>query len=113
MALVCEDLALLRVICKLGKVVSLSDDRWKHVLSHPEMQNQRRRIKETLVDPDEIRASIHSTQTWLFYKLYAKTPVTTKFLLVIVKVLDEEGFIVTAFFTDKIKKGDLIWKKSQ
>jgi hypothetical protein len=83
------------------------------VLSHPEMRNQKTRIKETLTEPDEIRASIQNSAVWLFYKLYPKTPVTTKYLLVIVKVSNEEGFIVTAFYTDKIKKGDLIWKKKQ
>jgi len=36
-----------------------------------------------------------------------------KYLLVAVEVLDGEGFIVTAFFTDKVKKGGLIWKKSR
>jgi len=101
------------VTCKLGKVVSLDVNRWKHVLSHPEMKNQRYRIKESLVNPDEIRESERSPQIWLFYKLYAKTPVTQKFMLVVVQVKDGEGFIVTAFFTDKIKKGDIIWKKNQ
>jgi len=46
---------LLKVICKLGKVVMLDRDRWVHVLSHPEMRKQRYRVKETLVDPDEVR----------------------------------------------------------
>ena len=104
---------MLRVVCKLGKVVRLDRDRWVHMLSHPEMRKQRYRIKGTLVDPDEIRKSIRGSQVWLFYKLYEKTPVTWKFMLVVVQVLNGEGFIVTAFFTDKIKKGDLIWKKNQ
>jgi hypothetical protein len=82
------------------------------VLSHPEMKNQQVRLKETLLDPDEVRASIQSNDILLFYKLYPKTPVTTKYMLVVAKVSNEEGFIVTAFYTDK-KKGDIIWKKSQ
>jgi hypothetical protein len=112
-ALVLSDYSLLKVICILGKVVSLSSDRWQHVLSHPELKNQRTRIKETLAAPDEIRASAQNPEIWLFYRLYPKTPVTTKYMLVVVKVSNEEGFIVTAFYTDKVKKGDIIWKKSQ
>jgi hypothetical protein len=77
------------------------------------MRNQRTRIKETLVDPDEIRASVQNPEIWLFYKLYPKTPVTRKFMLVVVKASTEESFIVTAFYTDKVKKGDIIWKKNQ
>ena len=47
----------------------------------------------------------------MFYRLYVNTPVTKKFLLAVVKILNEEGFIVTAFFTDRVKRGGLIWKR--
>jgi len=47
----------------------------------------------------------------LFYKLYEKTPVTEKYLLVVIKTVNREGFIVTAFFTDRVKKGGVVWKK--
>jgi len=33
---------------------------------------------------------------WLFYRLYAKTPVSRKYLLVAAQVLDGEGFMVMA-----------------
>jgi hypothetical protein len=49
----------------------------------------------------------------MFYKLYPHSPVSEKYLLVIVEVSDAEGFIVTAFFTDKLKKGGLLWKKNR
>jgi len=104
---------LLAVTSKLGKIVSLNTKRWEHVLSHPEMCRQRLKIKDCLVNPDEIRESERSSKIWLFYKLYQKTPVTTKYVLVVVRIMNGEGFIVTAFFTDKIKKGELIWRKSQ
>ena len=100
-----SDLVVLEVRAKLEKTVSLSERNWTHVLNHPEMEDQISRVRETLVDPDEIRESERSSSVWLFYKLYAKTPVTRKFLLVVVKVLNGEGFIVTAFFTDKVKTG--------
>jgi hypothetical protein len=104
---------MLKVRSKLEKVIRLDEDRWRHVLGHPEMENQRSRVKETLVDPDEVRESVRSSSIWLFYKLYTETPVSKKYLLVAVQVLNGEGFIVTAFFTDKVKKGGLIWKKKQ
>jgi len=40
-----------------------------------------------------------------------ETPVTEKYLLVAIKTLNREGFIVTAFFTDRVKKGGFVWKK--
>lgn len=48
---------------------------------------------------------------FLFYKLYEETPVTEKYLFVVIKTLNREGFIVTAFFTDRVKKGGVGWKK--
>jgi hypothetical protein len=100
-----------RILSKMGKVVSLDEDRWRHILEHPEMKNQLDRIKETVVNPDEVRESIHDPSVLLFYKLYKGTPVTEKHLLVVIKTLNRECFIVTAFFTDIVKKGGLIWKK--
>jgi len=104
---------VLEVRSKLGKAVKLDEDRWKHVLEHPEMKDQLHRMKEALVDPDEIRESVHAPSIWMFYKLYPHSPVSEKYMLVIVEVSDGEGFIVTAFFTDKVKKGGLLWRKSR
>ena len=80
-------MVVFRVLSKLRKVVSLDEDRWRHVLEHPEMQNQLERIKETVVNPDEVGESVHDSFVLLFYKLYTETPVTEKYLLVVVKVL--------------------------
>ena len=105
-------LVVLEVHSKLEKVIRLDDYRWRHVLAHPEMDSQLSKVEETLVDPDEVRESVRSSSVWLFYKLYIKTSISRKYLLVAAQVLDGEGFIVTAFFTDKVKRGDLIWKKN-
>jgi len=104
---------MLKVRSKMGKTIRLDEDRWKHALEHPEMVNQSSKIEETLVEPDEVRESAHGASIWLFYKLYTNSPVSEKYMLVVVEVLDGEGFIVTAFFTDKVKKGGLIWKKNR
>ncbi len=96
---------------KLGKMVRLDEDRWKHVQEHPEMVNELDKLRETLAEPDEIRTSVYDASVWLFYKLYKRTPVTQKYSLVVVRMLNEEGFIVTAFFTDTVKKGDRIWNR--
>lgn len=104
-------MVVFRVPSAIGKVVSLDESRWHHVLEHPEMKKQLEAVKETIVNPDEIRESTHDSSVLLFYKLYKTTPVTKKYLLVVVKTQNKEGFIVTAFFTDIMKKGGLVWKK--
>ena len=82
----------------------------KHILRRPEMKNQRKKIEETLKDPDAIVESKYDKTVLLYHKLYPKTPVTRKYLLVAVKILDRDAFVLTAFFTDKIKKGDIVWE---
>ena len=104
-------MVVFKILSKMGKVVSLNEDRWRHVLEHPEMKNQLGRIKETVVNPDEVRESVHDPSVLLFYKLYEETLVTEKYLIVVIKTLNREGFIVTAFFTDRVKKGGVVWKK--
>lgn len=76
------------------------------------MQGELKKISEVLNKPDEIRTSTHDPGVLLFYKLYSTTKMTSKYLLVAVKILDEEGFIITAFFTDKMKRGVTIWRRS-
>lgn len=98
-------------LSRVGKTIRLDENRWDHALEHPEMENQIIRVRETVVNPDEVKESAYDPSIWLFYKFYNDTPVTEKFLLVAVKILNGEGFIVTAFFTDRVKRGGLVWKK--
>ncbi len=41
----------------------------------------------------------------MYYEKYRSTPVTEKFLLVVARVTLNDSFILTSFFTDKIKSG--------
>jgi hypothetical protein len=47
----------------------------------------------------------------LFYRHYCITPVTDKHLCVVVKSILEDLFIITAYFTDSIKRGEMLWEK--
>ena len=40
-------MVVFKILSKTGRVVSLDEERWRHVLEHPEMKNQLDRIKET------------------------------------------------------------------
>jgi hypothetical protein len=95
----------------LNREIRLTKNRYEHILERAEMHNQEERIKETLKSPDIIKLSNHADDVLLYYKLYETSPVTRKYLVVIVKILNGDGFIITAFYTDKIKKGVTKWKK--
>ena len=92
--------------------IRLTYERHRHIESdHPEMCGQVNRMPETLAEPDSVVRSKTDPSIELFYKHYELTPVTEKYLCVIVKILDKELFIVTAYFTDKIKKGERLWER--
>ena len=92
--------------------IRLTDERLIHFeTDHPEMQGQIDKITETLAIPDRVVRSGTDSQVELFYKHYPATPVTTKYLCVVVKVLSDDHFIITSYFTDAMKKGEVIWEK--
>lgn len=92
--------------------IRLTQERLNHLeADHPEMNDQAERIAETLLAPDEVRQSKSDQQVELFYRLYPQTPVTTKFLCVVVKASPSDHFIITAYYTDTIKKGVVLWEK--
>jgi len=92
--------------------IRLSNERLDHLeTQHPEMVSQQERISETLAYPERVMRSQTDTSVELLYKHYPITPVSEKFLCIVVKTLRDENFIVTAYYTDRIKGGDLLWEK--
>ena len=92
--------------------VRFTRERFEHIeSSHPEMLGQSGHIAETLKAPDFVIRSRTDESVELFYKLYSRTPVTTKYMCVVVKRGLNDEFVVTAYFTDSVKKGDLLWQK--
>lgn len=91
--------------------IKLHRDKHLHILEKPEMKNQEELIRETILSPDEVRESSKSKSVLLYYKHYRHTPVTEKYMLVVVKVLNRDGEVLTSYFTDRIKKGEIVWKK--
>ena len=46
----------------------------------------------------------------LYYRYYPSTPVTSKFLCIVVKFVVGDSFIVTAYYTGTIKRGESVWQ---
>jgi len=55
---------------------------------------------------------VSSETVVIYYKNYPKTPVTNKYLAVVVKINEMENFIITAYFTERVKKGEIVWEKN-
>lgn len=93
-----------------GVSLRLTDERLAHILEHPEMENALNSIQETLLEPDIVVESNSDSAAQLYYRYYSKTKVGNKYLCVIVKMQEQDAFILTAYLTDKVKKGKVLWK---
>ena len=97
-------MVIFEINSKLEKKIRLTEVQWAHIrIKHSELDNQLSKMIETLKEPDLVCYS-SDEENYQYYKYFAKTPVNEKYLLVIVKHLNKEGFVITAFFVGKIKK---------
>jgi hypothetical protein len=95
-----------------GVPVRLTEERWQHIVRrHPEMDDQREQVLETLAEPDMIQQGDFGEL--LAVRLYPGTPLTSKFLVVAYReVSSEDGFILTAYLTSRPSARRVtIWKR--
>ena len=98
---------LFEVTTPLEFIIHTTYDYWeKLIFKHPELEEKLDAVKNTLRDPREIRKSKKDELIFLFYSESAKY-----WLCVVVKKTGLEGFLVTAYITDRIKEGEIIWQK--
>jgi len=66
--------------------IELSDVRWDHIIeTHPEIKELIKELEGALMEPELIQRSVYNEKVVLFY---------------------------TAYITDRIKSGDVIWTKN-
>lgn len=92
-----------------GHAVRLTDERLAHILEHIEMQGMAAEIERVLRNPKLVRRSLTDEAVRLFYEFYAETIVGGKWLCVVVKYIENDAFVVTAYLTDKPKAGENLW----
>ena len=85
---------------KTGRMIHLSLERWKHIRKkHPEIENSEE-IQETIINPTKITFPKIDESVGFYYKYFKnKSP---SYLLVLVKYLNGTGYIITAYYEDKI-----------
>ena len=85
---------------KDGKEIRLANAQWKHIkFRHSEMTNMLKDVEDTIRNPTTVRR--HSESITKFYKFMKDKK---KYIMVAVKILNGEGFVVTSYFTAKIQK---------
>lgn len=86
---------------KNKRKVHLAKERLRHIQKHPHMQDPTENIKDTLNNPLTIRFEDEKDVLY-FYKEFKQMPQSEKYLIVSVKYLNGEGFVITSFFTNRI-----------
>jgi hypothetical protein len=97
------------VTTPLGYRVSLSRDRWRQIIrfKHPALKGSERLLRECLENPDLVRESAKEADVHLYYNKHDDV-----YLCVVTAPgHGEDGFVVTAYYTKNIKKGNKLWKK--
>ena len=95
--LICLMVWIFEVEDKSGRKIHLSDERWKHLnQEHPEVAPYLEELKETLKNPVKVTAYELDENIRYYYKYFKERESQAKYLLAIVKYLNEHGFIITA-----------------
>ena len=89
---------------KSGRKINLSKERWNHInQEHPEVADYFEEIKEMIINPNKITTYSYDRDIRYYYKYFKDRKSPAKYLLLIVKYLNEHGFIITAYFVRNIK----------
>ena len=90
---------------KFEREIHLSEERWKHIIhEHPEMSDKVYEIEEIIKNPLIIITDEEDERVRYYYKYYKNIKQKAKYLLVSVKYLNGGGYVITSFYTDKIKR---------
>jgi len=98
---------LFEITTPLNIKIHTTREYWQKVLTkHPELEGKLDDVQKTLLQPTEIRKSKRDELIFLFYSENEKF-----WLCVVTKKIGLEGFLVTAYITDRIKEGEIVWRK--
>ena len=92
----------------LGKRIRTTKEYWEKITKdkHPVMKGREDDVKETLINAEEVRRSKSDPSVYLYYRKE-----NDRYICVVVKHLNDDGFIITTYLSDNIKEGEEVWKR--
>ena len=95
-----------------GHRLHLEEGRRRHILTeHPEVRSYLNRLGEVFRAPEWVKRSRRDPHVNLYYRFYAEV-LGGKYLLGIAKISGSHSVVLTAYVTDTIKQGVLLWPTS-
>ncbi len=86
---------------KTGRRIHLTRERLSHILEHKGMEQYIEEIKNTLIKPIKIIPHDNG-ELYDYYTYYKHRKSKLNFLKVVVKFLNGEGYVLTAYFVPHI-----------
>ena len=100
-----ETCTLFEMLTPLGFTVRTTVKYWSLIeTKHPKLRGRAQEVVGVLGQPDQVCQSRQDATVYLFYRVNQ-----SRLLCAVVKRLDGEGFLITAYPCDKAKEGDRIW----
>jgi hypothetical protein len=98
-----------------GRDIRLPQERLDHIYRvHSYMNGMEWTIHETLRDPDSIWTSRSDpASVRLYYRWFRDTLVGDKYVCVVVKMLEADAFVLTAYVTTNIQEGEELWRRRE
>lgn len=94
----------------LEVIIRTTKEYWLKIITtkHPSIAKYENQVKQALENPDQISRSKQDVQVHLYYK-----NIGNLYVCVIADhiKLKNEGYIITAYLTDRIKEGEKIYVK--
>ena len=94
-----------------GRVLKLTNEGWRHICTvHPELQGELEKVNRVMKSPDFIKQG-NKADTFILYKFFPRTIVSPRYLALVTKYLNTEGIVLIGYFTQRIRKGEVLWRK--
>src|SRR5262245_45285206 len=100
---------LFSISTPLGYQVSLDRNRWREIVhfKHPALKGHENVLRACLRNPEVVRASAKDPDVHLYYNTADRGYIC----VVVAPGETGERFVVPAYFTREIKKGDALWTR--
>lgn len=97
---------MIRTVCRLRKRIRCTARHWQSIVrKHGALAGLEEAVTEVLRHPRYIRESKEDNHVFLYYAPRGKYA-----LCVVCRHLNGDGFIITAYLTDRIKKGVTVYE---
>ena len=98
------------IICRLDKNIKILPQGWNLIskIKHPEIAASFDDLVHTIQNPELIIQSKHATMVYIYYRKTGKY-----YFSAVIKHLNGDGFLITAYLTSKPKEGKVIYNEKK